>query len=53
MPRNVVRPLGFASYIRSHSTAVLTDERVKQILKSIAEMRFAPGLKTVQPTPQM
>ena len=46
MPQNVTGPFGFISYIRSYSTAVLTQEMIEQILKSIAEKRLTPGLET-------
>jgi hypothetical protein len=46
MPENVTNPGGYIRYIRCHTRTVLTDSEVNQIIKSIAEKRLAPGLKT-------
>jgi restriction system protein len=46
MPENVTSPRGYIRYIRSRTRTVLTDSEVNQIIKSIAEKRLVPGLKT-------
>jgi hypothetical protein len=46
MPENVTNPRGYIRYIRSHTRTVLTDSEVNRIIKSIAEKRLVPGLKT-------
>jgi hypothetical protein len=46
MPENVTRPRGYIQYIRSKTNRVLTEGEVEQIIRSIAEKRLAPGLRT-------
>ena len=46
MPENVTGPRGYIRYIRSQVKPVLTEGEVRQVIKSIAEKRLVPGLKT-------
>ncbi len=46
MPENVTGPRRYIQYIRSQVRPVLTGNEVNGIIKSIAEKRLAPGLKT-------
>jgi len=43
---NVTGPRGYIRYIRSQIRTVLTGNEVNGIMKSIADMRLAPGLET-------
>lgn len=46
MSENVTNPRGYIRYIRSQTKPVLAEGEVSRIIKSIAEKRLVPGLKT-------
>ena len=46
MPENVTKGFGYIRYLKGHNQRILTEVTIEKILKTIAQKRLVPGLKT-------
>ncbi len=46
MPENVTKGFGYIRYLKGHNQRILTEVEIEKIIKTIAQSRLAPSLKT-------